>query len=110
MSQTKFHHNWITKSKLIHVQIPVTKWEKAKTRENFSGLQYGEMRGLQIGAGFRGYKSGQEELQTGVALGISNQGKEIPNPDKDFKSRENTTSQICFTRNYCVICGKEMRL
>ena len=44
------------------------------------------MRGLQIRAGFRDYKSGQEGLQIGAALGISNRGKEITNRDRGFKS------------------------
>ena len=73
--------------KVIHVQIPVPKWEKTKKWKKFSGLQNGAMRGLQIGAGFRDYKSGQEGLQIGTALGISNRGKEITNRGKrDFKS------------------------
>ena len=73
--------------KVIHVQIPVPKWEKTKKWEKFSGLQNGAMRGLQIGAGFRDYKSGQEGLQIGAALGISNRGKETTNRGRrDFKS------------------------
>ena len=32
-SQTKFHQIWITKSKVIHVQVPVTKWKKTKKWE-----------------------------------------------------------------------------
>ena len=56
------------------------KWEK------FSGLQNGAMRGLQIRGGYRDYKSGQERLQIGAALGISNRGKEITNRGRDFKS------------------------
>ena len=32
-SQTKFHQIPITKSKVIHVQIPVPKWKKTKTYE-----------------------------------------------------------------------------
>ena len=36
-------------------------------KENNSGLQNGATRGLQIGVGFRDYKSGQEGLQTGIA-------------------------------------------
>ena len=47
----------------------------------------GAIRGLQIGAGFRDCKSGQEELQIGAALGISNRDKKITNRgDRDFKS------------------------
>ena len=33
----------------------------------FFGLQNGAIRGLQIRAGFRDYKSGQERLQIGTA-------------------------------------------
>ena len=84
-SQTKFHQIRITKSKVIHVQISVPKWEKRKNRKKFSGLQNGVIRGLQIGAGFRDYKSGQERLETGPALEISNRGKEISNWDGDYK-------------------------
>ena len=85
MSQTKFHHIRITKSKVIHVQIPVPNWEKTKKWETSSGLQNGAMRGVQIGAGFRGYKSGHKGLQIGAALGISNRGREITNWVRDFK-------------------------
>ena len=61
------------------------------------------MRGLQIGAGFRGYKSGQEGFQTGVAWGISNRGK--------TRLHRFVLLEIipCFNKNR-VICGKEMRL
>ena len=44
------------------------------------------MRVLQIGAGFRDYKSRQDGLQIGAALGISNRGKEISNRRRDYKS------------------------
>ena len=74
----KFHQIRITKSKVIHAQIPVPKWEKRKSRKKFSGLQNGAIRGLQIRAGFRDYKSWQEGLQIGAA--ISNRRK------KDYKS------------------------
>ena len=85
MSQTKFHHIRITKSKVINVQIPVPKWEKTKKWGKFSGLQNGAMRRLQTGVGFRDYKSGKEGLQIGATLGISNWGKEITNRGRDFK-------------------------
>ena len=49
-------------------------------------LQNGAIRGLQIAAGFRDYKSGHEGLQIGAALGISNRGKKIKNWGRDFKS------------------------
>ena len=46
------------------------------------------IRGLQTGAGFRECKLGQEELQKGAFLGISNRGKKITNRGKrNFKSR-----------------------
>ena len=80
----KFHQIRITKSKVIHAQIPVPKWEKRKSRKTFSGLQNGAIRGLQIRAGFRDYKSWQEGLQIGAA--ISNRRKKITNRGRDFKS------------------------
>ena len=76
----------MTKSKVIHVQIPVRKWEKTKKWEKISGLQNGTIRGLQIEAGFRDYKSRQEGLQIGAALRISNRGKKFTNLGRDFKS------------------------
>ena len=56
------HQIRITKSKVIHAQIPVPKCEKRKSGEKISGLQNGAIKGLQIGAGFKDYKSGEEEL------------------------------------------------
>ena len=98
-SQTKFHQIWITKSKFIHVQIPVPKWEKRKKWEIFSALQNGAIRRLQIGTGFRDYKSGKEGLKIGAALGISNwhkkttnRGKEISNRGRDCKSVRNNSN------------------
>ena len=44
------------------------------------------MRSLQIGAGFRDYKLGQEGLQIGPALGISNWSKDILNRGRDYKT------------------------
>ena len=52
---------------------------KKRKKQEKSGLQNGAIRGLQIGAGFRDYKSGKEGLQKGVFLGISNCGKKITN-------------------------------
>ena len=46
------------------------------------------MRLLQIEAGFRDYKSRQDGLQIGSALGISNRGKEVINRGRAFKSRQ----------------------
>ena len=59
--------------------------KKTKKRKNFSGLQNGIIRGLQIGAGFWDYKSGQDGLQIGAPLGISNRGR-------DYKSVQ---SNLC---------------
>ena len=50
---------------------------KTKIWENVSGLQIGE--------GFKDCKSGQEGLQIGPALGISNQGKRTTNRGRYFK-------------------------
>ena len=63
-------------------------WKKRKSEKKFSGLQNGAIRGLQIGAVFRDYESGQEELQTGTALGISNWGKKISNRGRIFLSEQ----------------------
>ena len=41
-SQTKFRQTRITKSKVIHVQIPVPKWEKTKKWKKFSGYKMGQ--------------------------------------------------------------------
>ena len=57
-----------------------------KVGKKISGLQNGVIRGIQIGAGFRDYKSRQEGLKIGLALGISNWGKKITNRGRDFKS------------------------
>ena len=86
MSQTTFHQVWITKSKVIHVQNPVPKLGKTKKwKKKISGLQNGAIRGLQIEAGFKDYKLGQEVLQIVAALRISNLGKKITNRGRDFK-------------------------
>ena len=53
--------------------------KKQKSRKRFPGLKNGAIRGIQIGAGFRDYKSGQEGLQIGAALVISNRDKKITN-------------------------------
>ena len=45
------------------------------------------VRELQIGTGFRDYKSGQEGLQIGAALETSNRGKEITNRGKEISNR-----------------------
>ena len=53
-----------------------------KCYQIFYGLDNEAIRGLQIGAGFRNYKSGQEGLQ----IGISNWDKKISNRGKrDYK-------------------------
>ena len=76
----------VTKSKVTQVQIPVPKWEKTKKSEKrLSGLQNGAIRGLQIEAGFRDYKSRQDGLQIGakrfqIGVEITSQCK------RDFKS------------------------
>ena len=62
-----------------------TKMGKTKKSEKFSGLHSGAIKRLQIGAGFRDYKSRQEGLQIWAALGISNRGKKITNQSRNFK-------------------------
>ena len=63
--------------------------KKRKSGKTFSELQNEAIKRLQIGAGFRDYKSGQEGLQIGATLGVSNQDKKITNRGKkDFKLAE----------------------
>ena len=63
--------------------ISITKMGKnEKVGKNGNGA----IRGLQIGTGFRDYKSGQEGLQIGTALRISNRGKKVTNRSVDSKS------------------------
>ena len=101
-SQTKFHQIWFSKSKVIHVQISVPKWERRKSGKTFSGLQNGTTRGLQIGVGFRDYKSGQDGLQIRATLGISNRDKKTTNCGRDFKS-----GQIDFISGQRLQLGQE---
>ena len=58
-----------------------------KVGKKISVLQNGVIRGIQIGAGFRDYKSRQEGLKIGLALGISNRGKKITNRGKEISNR-----------------------
>ena len=52
---------------------PTTKMGKNKKMEtDLPRLQNGPIRGLQIGTGFRDYKSGHKGLQIGEALWITN--------------------------------------
>ena len=69
------------------------KGKKRKSGKNFSGLQNRAIRGLQIGAGFRDYKLGQERLQIGTALGISNRGKKITNRGKESSIQAEITNR-----------------
>ena len=52
---------------------------KRKNEKRIFRVQNGAIRGLKIRAGFWDFKSGQERLQIGTALGISNRGKKITN-------------------------------
>ena len=65
---------------------------KTKKWEKFSGLQKGAISVLLIKAGFSDFQSGQEGLQIGAALGISNwsqkitiQGRDLKLGQRDFK-------------------------
>ena len=40
-SQTKFHQIQITKPKVIHVQVPVSRWEKTKSEKKILGYKTG---------------------------------------------------------------------
>ena len=74
VSQTKFHHIRISKSKDILLKFQYQKQRKRKS-EKYSGLLNEAIRGLQIRADFRDYKLGQEGLQIGASSGVSNRSK-----------------------------------
>ena len=76
------------KPKVIHFQVSVPRWGKNEKVKKSTGLQNRAIRELKIGAGFRDYKSGQERLQIGAALGISNRDKKITNWGRGFKSEQ----------------------
>ena len=75
------------KQKLFIFKSSYQNGKKQKSRKRFSGLQNVAVRGIQIGAGFRDYKSGQEGLQIGAALGISNRDKKITNWARRISNR-----------------------
>lgn len=81
MSKTKFLQIR-NKKRLFLFKFQYQNGKILKSETKFSGLQNGATRGLQIKAGFSYYKSGQEGLQIGVALGIPNRGEEISNRGK----------------------------
>ena len=58
--QTKFHQIWISKSKVLHLQIPVPKWEKTKKWEKLFWVTKRDNKGI---------------TDPGRSLGIANQGK-----------------------------------
>ena len=57
-----------------------------KKEKNFWVTKRGN-KGLQIGAGFKNYRSGQQRLQIGAALRILNWGKKITNRGKEISNR-----------------------
>ena len=52
-------------------------YQNGKKWEKFSGLQNGAIRGLQIGKGFRDYKSGQKKYKLGQGFQIEAKRFEI---------------------------------
>ena len=74
--ETKSYSCWNSHTK-------VGKSEKVKKN---SRLQNGTIRGVQIGAGFRDCKSGEEGLKTGAALGITNRDRDFKSEQRDLKS------------------------
>ena len=79
LPKNEFHQIRITKSKVIHIQIPVPKWEKRKKWEKIfwviRGLQT-EARGITNRDSFRDFKSGQKDYKSGQGFQI---GPEIAN-------------------------------
>ena len=69
--------------------------KKRKYGKIFSALQNGAIRGLQIGGALRGYKSGQERLEIGAALGILNRGRH-------FKLGQRLQVRVRRISNWCI--------
>ena len=67
--------------------------KKESSWRKFSGLQNEAIRGLQIGEGFRDCKSGQERLQIGAALGISNWGRDYKSEQERFQNGAGITNR-----------------
>ena len=72
MSQAKFIITRITKSKVIHVQIPLPKWAKKKNYKSGQGFQIGAKR-FQIWAeitnrGKGDFKMGQGKILTRLCI------------------------------------------
>ena len=92
-SQTKFHQIRITKSKVIHAQIPVSKCKKQKNGKKISGFQNGAIRGLQIRAAFEISSWSKKITNHGKEISnraeITNRGKRDFNWGRDYKSGRN---------------------
>ena len=99
ISVTKFHQNWTTKSRVIHVRISVPKQyqmmmssvarvKSIKTKVIFRyhtkhvSNQVSSTWNHKIGDSFKGFKSGKRITNW---AGISNQTEEIPNRGRDYK-------------------------
>ena len=82
------HRIRITKSKVINVQITVTKWEKTKNLEKIFWVAKRGNKGIKNLGTFYGLQIGVRGITNrgSFSLGISNRGKKIANRTKDFKS------------------------
>ena len=92
VSQTKFYQIRIAKSKVIHVQIPVSKWEKTKKWKKISGLRKRGNKGI-TNRGKRNYRQGQPQ---GFQIGAKRFQilAEITNRGRDYKSVQNNKSML----------------
>ena len=84
--QTKFHQIWISKSKVLHLQIPVPKWEKTKKWEKLFWVTKRDNKGItDLGRSLGIANRGKMDYKWGQLSG-KNRGKKITNQGKDFKS------------------------
>ena len=98
---TKGVSNQVPSNSDLEIKIYSSSNSSSKMGEsgkNFSASQNRAIRGLNMGAGFRDYKSRQERLQIMEILGISNRDKKITNRRSDYKLVQNI-------RNYQNLCS-----
>ena len=98
---TKGVSNQVPSNSDLEIKIYSSSNSSSKMGEsgkNFSPSQNWAIRGLNMGGGFRDYKSRQERLQIMEILGISNRDKKITNRRSDYKLVQNI-------RNYQNLCS-----
>ena len=108
-SETKFHQVWITKLRVIHVQIPVPKWEKTKKWEKNFWITKRCNKGITNKESFRDFKMGQKDYKSGQGFEIGQRdfksGQRLKiGGKKDFKSGQGLqigAEQLYLSRKSC---------